>query len=445
MNITDYLQRIRSDVDAAIATLQPPPPATLPPPVSDGVTVKAGGNLQAALDDGGTVNAEDGATFTGAFVLRKAGTRLVGPNASIVGVAGAPALDIPPGTRDVQAVLKSAITPWDDAVIRVGTSDKSQSRVEDVPTQIALSIQVPRHRGKRAFYINGADVVLLNCSARDVYDPAGRDSQGVLIFNTPGRIRVTGGVFEAGSECLLVGGDVTAIPGVVPTDLVFEDLKLTRPLAWKTDGVKRKVKALYELKAGINTILRRTTLSGCWVEGQVGFGIVLTPRNGQEIRNALIEDVTVDQVGGVLNLLGYDDGAYSPQLRDLVLRRVTGTAHAGDGWGPGRFLQWQAAPANITVEDCNADVDATAVYVNPGRTWPNATTPVDDGVTRGVKFLRNTISLRPYGIMLNGYTFAARWRETFPDGVISGNIFTNAGDGRSAYAANLPPDNTVNA
>src|SRR6185436_9929874 len=94
MDIRDYLNRIKSDADAALKELGPPAPPSE-------TLVKAGDNLQAAHDTGGTIRLEAGAVFAGNFVAKKAGTRLLGSGAELHGSAG-PALFVPPGARDIQ-------------------------------------------------------------------------------------------------------------------------------------------------------------------------------------------------------------------------------------------------------------------------------------------------------------------------------------------------------
>lgn len=429
--LRDRLQTIKDNAERALALLP-----------EDGVLVKAGENLQAALDRGGIVRFEDGATYPQSLILDKSGTRLIAPLSSVVGGIGLPAIYFPPGARDVEVILGNATTPYDQAVVQVGTNDNvAQSKLADVPHHIKLSITVPRHRGKRAFAINGSDVELNECSCRDVYDPAGRDSQGILILNTPGRVTVNRGTFQAGSENILVGGDVTAITDVVPSDLMFDGVTLTRPASWKTDGVKRGVKNLFELKAGRRVVLRKATLAGCWVSGQSGFAIMLTPRNGKEVRDLTFESLTVDNVGSFMNILGYDDSAPSPLLQNVLIDRCDVQAILGSGYGDGRFVQWQGGPANIVITNNVFNGGGTAVYANPGTTWA-AGVKGTSSVTTGVRIEDNDLTMAPYGIMLNGHAWAADWKTAFPDGQIERNTLRNAGTAAmAALKANLPASN----
>lgn len=425
------IQRIIDDANAAMALLPP-----------EFVTVKAGDNLQAALDAGGVIKLADGATFAGNFVARKPGTKLIGPGAAIAGGSGGAAILVPPGARDVEIVLGSATTAWQDSVVQVGAGDATQSALADVPRDVRLSILVPKHRGKRAFNINGANVLMTNCGCRDVWDPAGRDSQGILVWNTPGPVTVDGGTFEAGSENVLVGGDATAIRDVVPTDLLFQNVTLYRPDSWRTDGVNRKVKNLFELKAGVNVQLLNATLDGCWTAAQVGWALMLTPRDGKAIRNVLVRDVAIRNAGGALNMIGYDNIAPSPQTTGIILQRVS--AQVAAARGTGRFAQWEGGPKAVTIDACAFDGDAQIIYASPGgTTWNPDGTRGTTALTEGVAITGNTFASRQYGISVNGFSYGKNWADGFPGGIIENN--TLVGPTAANHKGNIPPSNVLRA
>jgi hypothetical protein len=418
--------------------------------------VRAGENLQAALDKGGSITLEDGATFAGGFVLKVPGTRVFGAKANLVGGPGVAALSVPPGAKDVKAFVGTATTPWDQRVVMVGDNDPAvQSRLDQVPDGVEITCFVPKHRGKTAFWINGSNVKLTNCGCADVYDPAVRDSQGVSVLNTPGPVAVSGGVFQAGTEIVMVGGDKTGIPNVNPTNVVFEDVVLSRPIAWKTDGVNRKVKNCFELKAGINVVLRRARLDGCWVQAQVGWALMLTPRDGKQVKNVLVEDVVVANVGGGFDLAGYDDAAYTPQTQGVTFRRTS--VSVVPGFGTGRFGMLIAEPAGVTVDDCTFDGSnygkpppvtdddrQSTISSEPGTVWDTPTSSRIGSIVKGVRIVNSKLTMRGYGVMVNGNAYGLKWQDGWPDGVISGNTFVQPPDaGLAAFAKkNLPPDNT---
>lgn len=415
----------------------------LPPDPVPVITVTAGGNLQAALDAGGVIQLEDGAIYNGNFTAHVPGTRLSAPTmASIVGADGAPALFIPPGASDIQIANLTCTTPWDQSVIMVGNNDSTQTQASQAPTKIVLTnIQVPTHRGKRAFYLNSGDTQLLNCGCLDVYDPSAQDSQGIGILNAPGPILVSGGTYVAASENILVGGDVVSIPGVVPTGLTFEGLTLSKPAAWRTAPPPGGVKNNFELKNGVDVVLKTSTLDGCWASAQAGFSIQLTPRNGGTIANVLIQDVTVQNVDHGINMLGCDDEAYSPQMVGVTFSRVTVAA-------VGRFLQMQGACQTVIVDSCTFTGSDTTIYGTPDITWTNPTTQgPQSAVSKGVQVTNNHLACNSYGIMLTdaagGEAYGKDWQAAWPDGVISGNTFV--GSTAALMAKNLPATNTFAA
>lgn len=428
---------VQDSLDLIISTAQQLKAQLAPAPASV-VTVNAGGNLQAALDAGGVIQLEDGATFEGNFVAKVPGTRLTGATATLQGNAGGPALFVPPGAKDIQATLGQAGTADDQAVILVGDS-VTQTTLDAVPDGIQLTIFVPTFRGKRAFEINGKNVTLLNCGCADVFDPAGRDSQGILVFNTPGPVTVSGGSFEAASENILVGGDVTAIPTVVPTGLIFQDVTLVKRTAWMAAGGPA-VKNHFELKAGVNVQLLRATLDGNWVSGQAGSSIVLTPRNGKTIGNVLLADVTVKNSVHAINMLAYDDEAYSPQLVGITFQRITAAVLQ-------RFLQMGSEFDGVIVDSCQFQGSDTTVYATPDVAWDSPTASHQGAVSKGVQITNNRLACNSYGLMLTdaagGEAYGKNWQAAWPDGIITGNTFV--GSTAALMAKNLPAGNTFAA
>lgn len=433
------LDQIISLATGLRATL-PAAPVTPAAPVAK---VAASGDLQAALNAGGTIELEDGATFSGNYTVKVSGTRLSAPtNATIVGADGAPAIFIPPGVNDVQIANLTCTTAWDQSVVMVGNDDSTQTTVAQAPTKIVLTnIQVPTHRGKRAFYLNSGDTQLINCGCLDVYDPSTQDSQGIGILNAPGPILVSGGTFVAASENILVGGDVTAIPGVVPTGLTFENLTLSKPAAWRTTPPPGGIKNNFELKNGVNVVLKNSTLDGCWKSAQAGFSVQLTPRNGGTIANVLIQDVVIQNVDHGINMLGCDDSAYSPQMVGVTLSRVTVNALH-------RFVQMQGAFQTVVIDSCVSTGDGTTIYGTPDVTWTNPTTQgPQSAISKGVQVTNNHLACNGYGIMLTdaagGEAYGKDWQAAWPDGIITGNTFVGAT--AADLQKNLPATNTFAA
>ena len=296
----DLEQKIHEAVARVFAEAQrPPDPIT---------TVATAAEFQAALDAGGTIAIAAAATLEApTFRVSKAGTTILGQGARVVGTSG-PALHVLPGVHEVTVRDLVGGAAY-QTVFQIGNNDDAQTALEQVPRLITFErLSVPTHRGKRAFEINGAEVQLLDCEARDTWDPARRDSQAIAVLNTPGPVLVRGGYFEGGSENIIVGGDTMKLADVVPSDLTFEDLTLRKPLAWKTDGVVRMVKNIFELKTGERVRVRRVLMDGCWDGfGQAAYAVVITPRSGGFIRDVEFDAITVINSGAGVNILGVNN------------------------------------------------------------------------------------------------------------------------------------------
>jgi hypothetical protein len=79
-----------------------------------------------------------------------------------------------------------------------------------------------------------------------------------------------------------------------------------------SSGTKWTVKNTLELKNAARVTLDGNILENSWAAGQVGYAIVLTPRNGGSAPWTRVQDVTftnniVRHVAGVVNISGYDD------------------------------------------------------------------------------------------------------------------------------------------
>ncbi len=419
---------------AAVAILQIPTPRPI-------ATSEA---LTAALLRGGTVDLAEGVTLEGAFRVTVDGTVLNGHGSTLHGSATPPrpALTITASNVTVSDLSATSTSP--NTVIQCGANDGSQTRVDQVPRDVTLShVVIPTARGKRAieYHCTGS---LDHVETHDVYDPAGRDSQGFYAVNTPGPIRITNSLFEAGSEPLLIGGDLTRIPGVVPSDILIEDTDLSRPLSWQEDGIKRKIKNLLELKTGRRVIGRRLTLSGAWRDGQDGYAIVITPHSGGDIHDVTLEDITARNVGGCLQLLGQEYSAPptpSP-LSGVLIRRFTCVASKARFGGRGVFALITGEPSDITIADSIGILDGTASIVyDPGTVLNQDGTKRPGGPIGSLTLTGNyLVAGTPYGINLAGAMNGLNNPRGVTTLTVTGNTFADA---PAALQKNLPSNTYV--
>lgn len=323
------------------------------------LVVPAGGDLQSALNTGHPNIFLEGGTY-GAAVINHPVT-LTGNGSALHNPTG-PALHVVPGTKGVIASDLSCTSGWRGAVVQLGDNvATTQSTLDQVPTHIKLQrVIVPTHRGKRGFEINAA-AELLDCNAFDIYDPALADSQAIAVLNTPGPVTVLGGTFEAGSENILIGGDTLKIPGIIQTDLTFDGVTLRKPLSWRTDGINRAVKNLFEVKAGRRVTLKNSSLSGSWKASQDGWAIVITPKNNNFIEGVLIDNVTVTDAGSGIQFLGRDYNSVTPQpTTGVVVRDSRFTVSKAFG-GRGTLALYVEAMQDSLWERVTASFDGPAI------------------------------------------------------------------------------------
>jgi hypothetical protein len=435
--------QLLANVEACIAQYRAElgaPPA--PPPPTQFRLVQPTENLQLALNTATMpIHLVAGATYPG--VTLPSGTRLYGNGANVVGV-GVPALYAPPFTSNVYAEGLTC-TSNQSSVVKLGdTSSTTQGTLALVPTGITLSnISVPTHRGKRAFEVH-AVATLINCSALDVYDPTLADSQGVWIHNTPGPVSILGGTFVAGSENIMIGGDSIKIPGNVPTDILIDGVTLRKPLTWQTDGVNRAVKNLFEVKAGRRVRLLNSALDGSWTASQTGWAIVITPKNANLVDDVLIEDCTVRNAAGLVQLMGLDYNSVTPQAtRGVVLRNVNFTISralfANNSSSMGCLTTMTGGMKDVRFENCTGTMD--------GQQMVFSDTSATYGQQGPVTITGCTTQTGQYGLKADGVNYGSALPagsvyigQELLIGAITGNTFTGA---PSQFRTNFPANTYV--
>jgi hypothetical protein len=414
---SDYRRTVTEKAEELLNLIAAWPVDPPPPPAPDITLVRAGDDLQAALAKGGIIELEAGATFGVRAVVGKSGTVLRGRGARLT--AG---LYIPPGVNDV-TVADLFVTSGGREVITCGDNGPTQTAVAQQPTGIVFhNVTVPTHRGARAFAINCA-AQLLDSHAFDVWSSAGDDSQGIAILNSCGPVSVIGGEYVAASENIMVGGDtlkITDCPEGTAADLVFDGLTLSKPDAWRTDGVRRANKNLFELKAGKRVALKNSTLSGSWKDGQDGWAILITPRNGAYIRGVEIDGVTVSRVGAGVQFLGTNNVTATPQATSgVVIRNSSFAISKAENGGRGILALYVGGMLDSTWENVTAKFDGLAIV------QADSQVPQGPFVMRGSRMNTGAYAVQAPGVNYGGPAPAGYEGRALTT-VFEGNTFTGA-------------------
>jgi hypothetical protein len=351
----------------------PPPPGTPPalpqstPPKTLTVDttirrVAAGGDLQAALNLGGTILLAPGAVFTGEYTLPQGVTgelrtdipktpldaldRRMTPTkaralnlAKLVAPGPSPVLRTVPKANPTANWIISDIeitgilpkTSIQYGLVTLGDGGwlgggETQVTLENVPRNFLLD-RVYLHGADnlnctRGLALNSANTTLLSSWFGEIH-AAGFDSQAVCGWNGPGPYLLEDCTFEGAGENTMFGGADPGIPGLVPSDVTFRRCHFPKPLTWK--GAGWSVKNLFETKNVQRVLVDACVFEHCWPASQEGFGIVIKSSRDADPSKTWqgSQDITfrwchIDDVAVGLNLQAVDGESTKHVARILV-------------------------------------------------------------------------------------------------------------------------------
>jgi hypothetical protein len=419
-------EELIAQFEALIAEYRTPPPPEFP-------TVLPGEPLP-----DGTFKLSPDLTYP-ALTLRT-GHRVIGQGARVNG-SSSPAVYIPPTVTDVyvediicSSVYQSVIVLGDNILSTQGSLDK-------VPARITLNrIKIPTHRGKRGIEVNATDVVITDPEILDVYSTALSDSQAIGILNTPGNITIRGGRLNSGSEVVMIGGDTMKLPNTIQTNILIEGVELFRPLSWQTDGVNRAVKNLFEVKSGVDIVMRNCVLDGSWEASQTGWAFVITPKNSQYIKNVLIDGCTIRNVGGLVQLLGKDYNTVTPQATSgVVFKNCNFTVNSALFGGYGIVSTLTGGMRDVVFDGCVGTFNGSQIVLSD----TNATYGQQGPIT----IVNCTMPTGAYGLKADGTNYGDPLSPTsvyvgqeLLVNQITGNTFSGA---PSRFKTNFPNNTFV--
>ena len=455
---------------ALFAQNLPAPPqafvdTTYVPPTGQTIAVPSGGDFQAALNNaqpGDAITLSAGATYTGNFTLRnKSGSGWITIRTSAADSSLPPA-----GTRITPAfsnVLPKLVTATTNAPVLRTEAGAHHYRFIGVEFGVAANVavwnltelgsgletsvaQLPHHIVIDRCYLHGTATtdairgVALNSAWSAVIDSylsdfhaIGFDSQAIGGWSGSGPFKIVNNFLQGSGENVMFGGADPAIAGLVPSDIEFRRNHVFKPFSWKAGdpsyaGIQWSVKNSFELKNAQRVLVDANTFEGNWAQAQVGFAIVITPRNqGGAAPWSIVQDVTFTNNVLIrsdqgINMSGRDDNFPSGQTQRVLIRNnllyLVG----------GRMLQMLDGTADVTFEHNTAD--------HTGQTTVNA-----DGTphTRFI-FRNNIVSYGTYGIFGSGAGSGnAALNAYFPGAIVQRNVF--GGPNAPNAAPTYPPDN----
>jgi hypothetical protein len=407
----------------ALAQTEPELPRVLvdttysPPKRGKVVVVKAGGDLQAALDaarPGDVIELQAGATFTGNFILpTKPGTGWIHIRSSAHARLPRPGTRVSPAHARLMARIDSpnrapamrtaaaahhyrvvgievsargetkSTGPYSDNNVVYLESEGGQTSPAQVPTDIVFDRCYVHGTAtgsvRRGLALNGARMAVVDSYLADFHE-VGADSQAISGWNGPGPFKIVNNYLEGAGENLMFGGADPSIPDLVPSDIEIRGNHLFKPLSWKIGhptyaGRPWSVKNIFELKNARRVLAEGNVLEHNWQHDQNGFAILFTVRNQDGGAPwCTVEDVTfrknvLRHSAGGFNILAADNNFPSQPVRRILIQDNLLDDISSANWGgTGRLFQFLSLDARdtgileLTVEHNTGFADAWVAY-----------------------------------------------------------------------------------
>jgi hypothetical protein len=431
------------------------------------VRVPAGGDLQQAIDrakPGDTLGLDPGATYIGNFVLpAKIGNRYI-----TIRTLTDPDQPPRPGQRvapvhasrlaklkstNSEPALRTAASAhhWRleqleflatrggvGDIIRLGDGSTAQKELSQVPHDLIVDRCYvhgdPVEGQKRGIALNSASTTITNSNISDI-KAIGQDTQAIAGWNGPGPYTIENNYLEAAGENFLLGGGDPPIQGLVTQDVVFRHNHLAKPKAWRSE--RWQVKNLFELKNARRVLVEGNLMEYAWLQAQVGYAILLTPRNQDgKAPWATVEDVTIRRnlirhAGGGMQIIGEDSNFPSGSTRRVkVIDNVFYDIESATWGGSGIFILMGAGPRDISIEHNTVSQSGNIILADGG-------TKANPQVITGLVFRDNLIRHNDYGVIgADRGVGTDTLQGFFPDGVFEFNAIAG-GD-----ATRYPKGNT---
>ncbi|HEY6332878.1 MAG TPA: right-handed parallel beta-helix repeat-containing protein, partial [Blastocatellia bacterium] len=351
------------------------------------IKVTRGGNLQEALNrsnPGDEINLEDGAEFTGNFVLpAKSGghagqairwititsqsSGLPGPGirvdpsssksmAKILSTNAAPALAAAPGAGGFRLIgIEISVAPGvktSYGAVRLG--EGKESSLEQLPHDIIIDRcyvhGIPAGNMRRGIALNSARSAVINSWVSDCHE-VGADSQAICSWNGPGPFEISNNYLEAAGENVMFGGADPSIQGLIPSDIEFKDNYCRKLLSWRLGdpgyaGTRWGVKNLFEVKNAQRVLVENNVFENNWLDAQTGYAILFKSVDQEgHAPWCIAKDITfrnnvVRHVSSALNVQGKDPDQQSGRTGNITIDHNLFEDVDGKKWGgEGTFIK----------------------------------------------------------------------------------------------------------
>ena len=252
----------------------------------------------------------------------------------------------------------------------------------------------------------------------------GNDSQCFASWNGVGPYLIQNNFMRAGAEDIMFGGADPAISNLVSSDITIIGNLIQKNQAWRGEAAPYNwvIKNLVEFKNAQRVLLDGNVIQYVWAAGQVGFAILLTPRNSNgNCSWCAVQDITITH-----NLIRHTSsgveiscgdtlaGPSLPSARVLIQNNVLDDISSVNWGGDGRaflLLSGTTAPNShdITIDHNTAFPDQTDLTLG------------DSGKVGITKLTNNLWAYGTYGVIgtsagigspsLNTYISPYTWND----------------------------------
>jgi hypothetical protein len=363
------------------------------------IAVKAGGNLQAALNvaqPGDVITLQAGATFTGSFTLpAKFGSSYITVRSSAAdAVLPAVAVRMTPsyagylpkivGSGTLPALrTASRASYWRLQFLEIVANSSGVGDIVQLGSGSATSSASQAHHlivdrvylhgrtdkgAKRGIALNSGETTIRNSWISDVKSSQ-YDSQAICGWNGPGPYRIENNFLRASAENVLFGGADASTPDLVPSDIQILRNTFSKDLAWR--GTPWIVKNLLELKNARRVRIAGNRFAYVWAEEQKGYALNIKPTQASgKAPWTTIEDITIENnrfehvAGGIL--LSGRDTTYGSQTmaRVLIANNLLTDVSKAKWGGHGSFLVVGNGAIDVRVDHNTVEHDGFVVNGN---------------------------------------------------------------------------------
>lgn len=290
------------------------------------ITVKAGSNLQSAIDQaipGDIIEIQAGITFTGNYILRKKnGSEWIYIRSSKENGLPLPGIRVTPAdTLNMARILSAGMVPAfttemgasnyrligleislpknaSDQYNLVNFGNGTETNLSDLPSNMIIDRCYIHGNNngnlKVGVALNCRNAAIIDSRIDNIHAESGVstfESKTIACYNGAGPFKIVNNYLEASHITILFGGAKSSIVDLVPSDVEIRCNVMTKRATWNPAdpafaGKIWGVKNCFEIKSGQRMLIEGNIFENCWpsdpnVAGgpQSGFGIVLTTRD----------------------------------------------------------------------------------------------------------------------------------------------------------------------